>query len=58
MTRGRLFGVELPVREPIHLDKRRKRRAKESGDRKQDADAEARAEFERLAKKLQRYGER
>jgi hypothetical protein len=51
MTRGRLFGVELPVREPVRLGKRRKRPAKDSGDRKQDAE-EARTEFERLAEKL------
>ena len=57
MTRGRLFGVELPAREPIRLDKRRKRRAKDSGDREQDAD-EARTECERLARKLERYSQR
>jgi hypothetical protein len=56
MTRGRLFGVELPVREPIRLDKRRKRRATKN-DPRQEA-GEARTEFERLAKKIERYSDR
>jgi hypothetical protein len=56
MTRGRLFGVELQVREPIRLDRRRDDDPEREPDVTEDEHDEAERAKRELLAKLARYG--